>query len=33
MAKYLNDVSRTFSEYLLIQGLKTKECNPDLISL
>lgn len=33
MAKYLNDVSRTFSEYLLIPGLTTKGCTPDLISL
>lgn len=33
MAKYLNDVSRTFSEYLLIPGLTTKDCTPDLISL
>ena len=32
MAKYLNDVSRT-SEYLLIPGLTTKDCTPDLISL
>lgn len=27
MAIYLNDVSRTFGEYLLIPGLTTKECN------
>ena len=33
MAKYLNDVSRTFSEYLLIPGLTTKGCTPDLVSL
>jgi IMP dehydrogenase len=26
MAHYLNDVSRTFGEYLLIPGLTTKEC-------
>ena len=26
MAIYLNDVSRTFGEYLLIPGLTTKEC-------
>lgn len=28
MAIYLNDVSRTFGEYLLIPGLTTKECIP-----
>lgn len=33
MAKYLNDISRTFSEYLLIPGLTTKGCTPDLVSL
>ncbi len=33
MAKYLSDVSRTFSEYLLIPGLTTEGCTPDLISL
>jgi len=33
MAKYLNDISRTFSEYLLIPGLTTKNCVPDLVSL
>lgn len=33
MAKYLNDISRTFSEYLLIPGLTTKSCVPDLVSL
>jgi IMP dehydrogenase len=33
MAKFLNEVSRTFSEYLLIPGLTTKECVPNLISL
>ena len=26
MAVYLNDVSRTFGEYLLIPGLTTKQC-------
>jgi len=33
MAQYLNDISRTFSEYLLIPGLTTKECVPNQISL
>ncbi|MDD4711850.1 MAG: IMP dehydrogenase [Bacteroidales bacterium] len=33
MAQYLNDISRTFSEYLLIPGLTTKNCVPDLVSL
>ena len=33
MAKYLEDVSRTFGEFLLIPGLTTKECTPANISL
>jgi IMP dehydrogenase len=33
MAKYFDDISRTFSEYLLIPGLTTKSCTPDNISL
>ena len=33
MAKYLNDISRTFSEYLLIPGLTTKKCTPNNVSL
>jgi len=33
MAQYLNDISRTFSEYLLIPGLTTKECTHENISL
>lgn len=33
MAIYLNDVSRTFGEYLLIPGLTTKECVSTNISL
>ncbi len=33
MAVYLNDVSRTFGEYLLIPGLTTKECIPTNVSL
>jgi len=33
MAKYSNEVSRTFSEYLLIPGLSTKNCNPSNVSL
>jgi len=33
MAIYLNDVSRTFGEYLLIPGLTTKQCIPSNVSL
>ena len=33
MAVYLNDVSRTFGEYLLIPGLTTKACIPTNVSL
>lgn len=33
MAHYLNDISRTFSEYLLIPGLTNKDCVPSLVSL
>ncbi len=33
MAKFLEEVSRTFSEYLLIPGLTTKECIPHLVNL
>jgi len=33
MAQYFNDVSRTFSEYLLIPGLTTKQCIPGNVSL
>ncbi|MEL7588930.1 MAG: IMP dehydrogenase [Prolixibacteraceae bacterium] len=33
MAKYSNEVSRTFSEYLLIPGLTSKTCNPSNVSL
>lgn len=33
MAKYSNEVSRTFSEYLLIPGLTTKKCTPSNVSL
>jgi IMP dehydrogenase len=33
MAHYFNDVSRTFSEYLLVPGLTTKECIPGNVSL
>ncbi|MDR0794742.1 MAG: IMP dehydrogenase [Tannerella sp.] len=33
MATFLNDVSRTFGEYLLIPGLTTKQCIPSNISL
>mgnify|MGYP002346060015 FL=1 len=33
MARYFNDVSRTFNEYLLIPGLTSKECIPQNVSL
>ena len=33
MAQIINDISRTFNEYLLIPGLTTKECTPDRINL
>ncbi len=33
MAKYSNEVSRTFSEYLLIPGLTDKTCLPENVSL
>ncbi|GAD07617.1 inosine-5-monophosphate dehydrogenase [Porphyromonas crevioricanis] len=33
MAKFINEVSRTFGEYLFIPGLTTSECTPDNISL
>lgn len=33
MPHIIDDISRTFSEYLLIPGLTTKECNPDKVSL
>ena len=33
MAVYLEDVSRTFGEYLLIPGLTTKQCTPTNVSL
>lgn len=33
MARYLSDISRTFSEYLLIPGLTTKEHVPDNVNL
>lgn len=33
MAHLVNDISRTFNEYLLIPGLTSKECTPDRISL
>ncbi len=33
MAIYLDDVSRTFGEYLLIPGLTTKECVPSNVNL
>jgi IMP dehydrogenase len=33
MALYSNEISRTFSEYLLIPGLTTTECTPDNVKL
>jgi IMP dehydrogenase len=33
MAYIINDISRTFNEYLLIPGLTTKDCFPDKVSL
>jgi IMP dehydrogenase len=33
MPRIIDDISRTFSEYLLIPGLTTKECYPDRVSL
>ncbi|MBO5864353.1 MAG: IMP dehydrogenase, partial [Paludibacteraceae bacterium] len=33
MAQIINEISRTFNEYLLIPGLTTKECTPDRIDL
>ena len=33
MAHYLPDLSRTFSEYLLVPNLTTRECIPDRVSL
>ncbi len=33
MAQIVDDISRTFNEYLLIPGLTTKDCTPDKISL
>lgn len=33
MAVFVNEVSRTFGEYLLIPGLTTRECTPQNVSL
>lgn len=33
MPHIINDISRTFSEYLLIPGLTTKDCSPDKVRL
>ena len=33
MAQFFEDVSRTFSEYLLVPGLTTKDCVPGKVSL
>lgn len=33
MARYFNDVSRTFNEYLLIPGLTKKDCFPQNVTL
>ena len=33
MAKLINEVSRTFDEYLLLPGRTTKKCIPDNVIL
>ena len=33
MAQIINDISRTFNEYLLIPGLTTKDCYPEKVNL
>jgi IMP dehydrogenase len=33
MAQIIDDISRTFNEYILVPGLTTKDCNPDSINL
>ncbi|WP_372643660.1 IMP dehydrogenase [Ancylomarina sp.] len=33
MAKIINEVSRTFNEYLIIPGLTTVDCTPDKVNL
>jgi IMP dehydrogenase len=33
MAKFIDEPSRTFSEYLLLPGYSSKECIPDKVSL
>jgi IMP dehydrogenase len=33
MAQIINDISRTFNEYLLIPGLTSKDCSPEKVSL
>ena len=33
MAKFINEPSHTFNEYLLIPGLSTRNCTPDNVSL
>ena len=33
MATIINEVSRTFNEFLIIPGLTTKECTPDKVEL
>lgn len=33
MAHIINEISRTFNEYLLIPGLTTKDCTPDNVTL
>ncbi|MBO4741020.1 MAG: IMP dehydrogenase [Bacteroidales bacterium] len=33
MAHIIEDISRTFNEYLLIPGLTTKDCTPETVSL
>ena len=33
MAKVLEDISRTFNEFLLLPNLTTEECIPEKVSL
>ncbi len=33
MAHIINEISRTFNEYLLIPGLTSTDCNPDMVRL
>ena len=33
MAKFFDEPSRTFSEYLLVPGYTSEDCTPDKVSL